>query len=118
MFEYINPGFILIAGLITFGALFTLVYKSGEAQDKGTKMEVPYMIIVFAMISIAIAIIDGYTTHKKVMLNKKAFEKHQELVCSTLTTSYLVSKSKGWSRRRDKVTDGKILIDLQFCKKY
>lgn len=117
MFEYTNPGFILMAGLLTFFALFITIYNSGEAQHNGTTMKVPYSVIISAAISIAIVVWDANDTYKIIEQNKRAFKSNQELVCSSLTTSYLVSRSKGWRLRGDKLTDGHILLDLQFCKK-
>ena len=45
---------------------------------------------------IGMIIVDGFETKQTIAENKKAFTEGTELVCSTLTTSYLVSKHSGW----------------------
>lgn len=116
MFEYTNSGFILISAVISTITLLIIIYKVGEAQSHGTKVQLPLVLILASVFMIAMTIEDGWETKQTIAENKKAFIKGKELVCSTLITSYLVTKQAGWKLKGINVTNNNILLDLRYCK--
>ena len=116
MFEYVNPGFILISAIIIVLTLLMIIYKIGEAQSHDTKVKLPLALIFASVFMIGMIIVDGLETKQTIAENKKAFTEGTELVCSTLTTSYLVSKHSGWRLTGINVTNNNIVLDLRYCK--
>ena len=116
MFEYVNPGFILISAVISTMTLLMIIYKVGEAQTHDTKVKLPLVLILASLFVIAITIENGFETKQTIAENKKAFTEGTELVCSTLTTSYLVSNHSGWRLTGINITNNNIVLDLRYCK--
>jgi len=116
MFEYVNPGFILISAIIIVLTLLMIIYKIGEAQSHDTKVKLPLALIFASVFMIGMNIVDGFDTKQTIAENKKAFTEGTELVCSTLTTNYLVSKHSGWRLTGINITNNNILLDLRYCK--
>ena len=116
MFEYVNPGFILISAVMSTLTLLMIIYEVGEAQSHDTKVKLPLALILASVFVIAITIDNGFETQQTIAKNKKAFTEGTELVCSTLTTSYLVSKHSGWRLTGINVTNNNIVLDLRYCK--
>ena len=116
MFEYVNPGFILISAVITAATLFMIIYQAGEALTHGTKVKLPLVLIFASVFMIGMTIVDRFETKQTIAENKKAFTEGRELVCSTLTTRYLVSKHLGWRLTGINITNNNIVLDLRYCK--
>ena len=112
MFEYINPGFILIGAIFLFFFLLTLGLKRGK--DKPEKLTFfDYFPLLFVFVSATYLSMDAKSSIDE---NIKQFNRGDTLNCATLSTRYLVSKSKGWEVHRDSFTKDSLLIRADKCK--
>ena len=116
MYEYINPGFILLGGIAIFGVFLSTILATGRAYEENRKTFA--LPIGFVVISFLVALIlsDGYTTKSTIDENITLFKKSKELQCSTLTTRYLVSKQTGWILRKEAFTKDSLLLDARYCE--
>ena len=117
MYEYINPGFILLGGVAISGVVLATILAAGRTYEKNRKTYA--LPIGFVVISFLVALIlsDGYNTKNTIDENIALFQNAQELQCSTLTTTYLVSKQTGWVLRKEAFTKDSLLLDSRYCNK-
>jgi hypothetical protein len=112
MFEYINPGFILIGMIFLLFFIGTVVMKKG--QDKPEKLSFfDFFPLLFVFISATYLSMDAKSSIRE---NMKSFNRGHALNCATLSTRYLVSKSNGWKINRDSFTKDSLLIRADRCK--
>jgi len=117
MYEYMNPGFIFLTGLLLFLLLMTILVMKGKSLEKGVAFKHPYIIYFFALVSVVIVYWDGVSTKEKVLSNISIFNGDSELRCSTIGKSYLVSKPKGWYLLdKRSLTDGNLILSIEMCK--
>jgi len=117
MYEYMNPGFLATGGLILFMCVVGLLANAAKAYDGERKIEHPYGLYIIMMIAVALPITDAYDTKERVLKSKKLFKNNQTIRCSNLTTSYLVSQSKGWYfLDKESVTDGNVILSIRMYK--
>lgn len=116
MIEYINPGFILLGGLLLLMVFLVTILVAGDAYKKHKKSyALPIGFTVMALL-VAFILYDGYSTKSTIDHNIALFQKAKELECSTLTTSYLVSKQTGWRLRKEAFSKDSLLLDAKYCK--
>ena len=117
MFEYTHTGFLFIGGFLIFFIIFTQVLRSGKAQHEGKKIGFPYLMFMAIAIIVTIVLSDTYERKERITNNFKLFKSNQTLRCSTLTTTYLVLKEKGWTLLDKRtLSNGEILLNVDFCK--
>ena len=116
MFEYINPGFILIGFILLFFDFIILALESSEAKKENRKLKVSTFQKFTFLVVIGIIIVPAYFTKSSIKSNIQSFNEDITLECSTLTTSYLVSQRTGWRLYKDKFTRDGILIRADKCK--
>ena len=116
MIEYINPGFILLGGLVLLMIFLTTILAAGDAYKEHKKSHA--LSIGFTVMALLVVFIlyDGYSTKSNIDHNIVLFQKGKELECSTLTTSYLVSKQTGWRLRKEAFSKDSLLLDVKYCK--
>jgi len=114
--EYMNPGFISIGGIFIFLIVIIMLLKAGRDYTENKKSyAVPTGFVAIALV-IAFILYDGDSTKNKIDTNIAQFQKGQELQCSTLSTTYLVSKPTGWRLHKDNFTKDSILLDARYCE--
>ena len=117
MFEYMNPGFMVVTGMFLVIIILLSLVELGRTYELKTKFRPAYSLYIVTVISIVIAIFEMNSTKTKVLTNKRQFDNNIEIQCSTLTTSYIVSQGKGWRYLdKDHLSDGNIILGLQWCK--
>ena len=115
IFEYINRGFLVFGSLSIIMIFFAMIYVSGKAKSENRKPKTPIVgFIVIASIATAL-ILDGITTKEMIDKNIVFFQKGHELQCSTISTSYLVSKDEGWRLHKEDFTKNSLLLDAKNC---
>ena len=116
MIEYINPGFILLGGVALLLVFLTTIIAVTDAYKEHKKSNaLPIGFTVMALLVVFI-LYDGYSTKSTIDQNIALFQKGKELECSTLTTSYLVSKQIGWRLRKEAFSKDSLLLDVKRCK--
>ena len=116
MFEYINPGFILIGSILLFLEFIMLGAESLEAKKEKRKLKISTFPKLTFLVVIGIIIVPAYFTKNSIESNIQSFNEDVTLECSTLTTSYLVSKRTGWRLHKDNFTKDGLLIRADKCK--
>lgn len=115
MFEYINPGFYLLSGILVVMALLLIVVSSGKTYSENTKAKIPIFPILIIIFSIGVPIYDGVSKKNAITQNMKLFTELRVLKCSTFSTSYLVSKSNAWDKYHDGFTKDSLFIRADHC---
>jgi len=115
MFEYANDGILFLGGFALFGVLFAMMLGAGKAQHEGEKFTALPLFVVMLIITVAMIVHEGYDSKNRVMSNYTAFKNSKVIECSSLTTTYLVSKDRGWKRYEDGFTKDDILINVRSC---
>jgi len=116
MFEYMNPGILLVGTLSIIGSLLVMILTSGKAYHDNKEVKPPYMMIFLLVISVGMMIEDGLSNKEKVLKNIKSFKENKTLRCHTLGSTYIVSKEEGWSRHKDGFTKNDLFFKLEFCE--
>ena len=117
MFEFMNEGPMLITGTLIVISILLSLAELGRTYELQTKFRPFYPLYVAIIVAIALTIYDMKSTQTTVLTNKKLFDTNIEMQCATLTTTYLVSQSKGWKYLdKNHLSDGNIIIDIQLCK--
>lgn len=117
MFEYINPGFYLLSGLIVLGLFVLMIITAGKEINEGKKLSIPYVPMIIIIVSIGLPIQSGISTRDTINTNIQFFQGEELLKCSTFGSSYLVSKENGWVLFDDGFTKESILIRADNCKR-
>ena len=115
MIEYINPGFILMGGTALFGVILATALAAGKAYTENRKtyaLPIGFIIIIFIVV---LVLSDGYSTKSTIDKNIALFQRGEELQCSTLTTTYLVSQQSGWRLRKEAFIKDSLLLDARYC---
>ncbi len=116
MIEHINPGFILLGGLVLVMVFLTTIIAAGDAYKEHKKSNaLPIGFTAMALL-VAFILYDGYSTKSTIDKNIELFQKGKELECSTLSSSYLVSKQTGWKLRKEAFSKDSLLVDVKYCK--
>jgi len=116
MFEYINPGFLLLGGLTIFAVILATMVVAGKSYSEGERTKAPFIGFITIALMITLILFDGYTTKNTIDKNIALFQKGTELQCATLGTSYLVSKKTGWNLHKEAFTKNSILLDARYCE--
>ena len=117
MYEYMNPGFMFITGLMLFMMFTTLLIVISDSKVKSKEFKHPFPLYFLSVVVVLMLIWDALDTQERVLTNKKLFESNSELICSVITNSYLVSKPKGWYfLDKENLTNGNIIVSIQICK--
>ena len=116
MFEYINPGFVLLGSVLSVMIFLIVILITGKAIQENRKTKAPLIwIVIIALIASAV-IFDGINTKDRIESSIAHFNRGNELQCSTLTTTYLVSKSSGWRYYKKRFNKDSLLLDVKFCE--
>lgn len=115
MFDYANNGLLVMGGFVFMFVLFAMALGFGSAIHKKEKFaSLPVFIVMLVIIVIGV-IHEGYSTKEKAMNAYRAYNNNKVIKCSTLTTEYLVSKERGWSRYKEGFSKNDILLDIRRC---
>jgi len=115
MFEYANDRLLVMGGVVFVFIFFVMILGSGSATHKKEKFtSLPVFIVMLVVIVIGV-IHEGYSTKQNAMSVYKAYKSNRVIKCSTLTTEYLVSKERGWSRYEKGFSKNDILLDISSC---
>lgn len=116
MYEYMNPVFILLGGILVFAGLLLMALMMGKAYSQGKNTPVtiifPILVILFA---VGLALHDGYSAKEAIQSNIKIYKSAKELKFYTLGETHLVSQSSGWSIRKDSFLKDTLLIRGDRC---
>ena len=112
MFEYLNPGFIIMALLVIVPGSFTLIIIS-KNKKKETERKV---IKTFMMIVSIVPIWHAYYTYQTAEDNIGYFKQNKELHCASLTSSYKVSKNDNWQLDKNYFVKDSLMIKANHCK--
>ena len=116
MFEYINPGFLILGGLTIFMVSLATILAAGKADNENKKTNAPLIGAITIALMIAIILSDGYTTKNTIDKNIVLFQKGNELQCAALGTTYLVRRDRGWKLHKEAFTKDSILLDARYCE--
>ena len=115
MFEYANNGILVMGGFVFIFVLFAMVLGAGSAiHNKEKFASKPVFIVMLVLIVIGV-LHEGYSTKENAMNVYKAYNNNRVIKCATLTTEYLVSKERGWSRYEEGFSKNDILLDISSC---
>jgi len=116
MFEYVNRGSIVLGSIISATLLFGAVLAAGKALHENKKTKAPYFFLGAVAFVIAFILGEGIDTKNTIEKNIAQFQDGAELKCGTFSTTYLVSKERGWKLRKDGFTKDSILLDARYCE--
>ena len=116
MFEYINSGFVLLGSIVSVMIFLIMILIAGRAIKEKRKTKAPLIWILIIVLIVSAVIFDGINTKERVESNIAYFNRGEELQCSTLTTTYLVSKSSGWRYYKSRFNKNSLLLDVKFCE--
>ncbi len=112
MFEYINPGFYILSGILIVGSLGTLVLTE-KKERKFTKSTFPIFVI---FIAIAIPLGLSYQSKMKIKENIQFFSQNLPLECTDGFKTYIVSESRAWEIvKKDSFTKNDLIIRADSC---
>ncbi len=112
MFEYINPGFIVLSSIIIFLMLLLAILESGKAKSENRKPKNPIFLLLTVGVVVFITLSNAYSVKSTIESNKKAFENNQVLECF----SHLVSAKDGWIIHNDKFLKDSLLVHSSGCE--
>jgi len=115
MFEYANNGILVMGGFVFMFVLFAMVLGSGAAIHHNEKFASKPVFIVMLLLIVIGVMHEGYSTRKNAINAYRAYDNDRVIKCSTLTTAYLVSKERGWSRYEKGFSKNDILLDISSC---
>ncbi len=115
MFEYINPGFYILSGVLLSMALMLIGFNRKRNKHTYPKKSFPIFGIAILLIAIATPLLLSYNTKSTIDENIEIFKQDQHLECNTLTDSYLVSVVNGWNIFQDSFTKNDLLIRADQC---
>ena len=115
MFEYANTGILVMGGFVFIFVLFAMVLGSGSAIHHKEKFASKPLFIVMLVLIVIGVIHEGYSTRENAISAYKAYNANSIIKCATLTTEYLVSKERGWSRYERGFSKNDILLDVGSC---
>ena len=117
MYEYVNPLFLFMSGLVVFVTILLTLYEAGRVQAEGGKFRVPYFMYIATAVLVIILLwdaSDNKTRHNNMM---KAFNTNKPLHCTAVGLNRIISKKKGWSLFDvDHFTNGDEIIQSRFCE--
>jgi len=116
MFEYINPGFVLLGSIVSVMIFLIMILIAGKAIKENRKTKAPLIWVSIIVLIVSAVIFDGINTKERVDSNIAHFNEGDELQCSTLTTTYLVSKSSGWRYYKKRFNKDSLQLDVKFCE--
>ena len=116
MFEYINPGFYIISGIILFLMLILFMFEISSAKSEKRKIKISMFAIFTTLFVIIAPLYVSMDTKSSIKENLRYFNNGITLECSTLATDYLVSKTNGWEQHRDGFVKDSLLIRADKCK--
>lgn len=116
MFEYINPGFVLLGSIVSVMIFLVVILITGKAIKENRKTKAPILWIAIIVLLVSAVIFDGINTKERIESSIAHFNRGDELQCSTLTTTYLVSKSSGWRYYKKRLNKDSLLLDVKFCE--
>lgn len=94
-----------------------MILASGKAKSEKRSIKRPYIGFVIMALIVGFLFLDSYTTKKSIDENRALFKEGRELQCSTLTTSYLVSKQGGWKLHGEAFMKDSLLLDVRYCER-
>ena len=116
MFEYINPGFLILGGIACAMLFLGAILASGKAIHENSKTKAPYFFLGAAALVIALTIGEGLDTENTIEKNITKFQNGGELKCVTFAATYLISKETGWKLYKEDFTRDSILLDARYCE--
>ncbi len=116
MFEYINPGFYILSGILLAMALILIGFNRKKNKLTYPKKRFPALSIIILLIAIVTPLLLSYNTKSAIAENLDTFKQNQLLICNTLTNNYLVSKAKNWKIFEDSFTKESLLIRADKCQ--
>lgn len=116
MFEYANPGLLLLGGLSIVGVLLVMLIGAGKAQADGEKFKTFPLFLVMFFIATGIIVHEGYDSHARATNSYASYNNNRVIKCSSFTTTYLVSKDAGWTKYEDGFTKNDILVNIRSCR--
>lgn len=116
MFEYTNRGLILLGGLVIFSTIMATIAMMVEAKKKNKKTISPFIGAIAVILMIGMLIMDSSDTKHRIENNIALFQANKEIQCSTLSSTYLVSKQGGWRLHGEAFTKDSLLLDAKSCR--
>ena len=116
MFEYVNDGFLIVGGFLICFILFGMILGAGKAQHDGEKFKSLPIFIVMLLIVIGGIIYEAYESSQKAKDSYESYNNNKVIKCTSLTSTYLVSKETGWTKYEDGFTKNDILLNIRSCR--
>lgn len=115
MFEYINPGAVILSGIILFLyiGIYILSLEKKQTKQKGRKSN-KFPLFIIVMVLAAPLLLSSYTK-SNILENLKVFNYAKSLKCSNFSNSYIVSKESGWEISEDSFLKDSLLIRADKC---
>lgn len=115
MFEYINPGAVIISGIVLFLhiGIFTLSLEIKNTKGKAQKSN-KFSSFVIIVVLVAPFALSSYTNFT-ILENIEVFNNSKSLECHSGFNSYLVSKDSGWEISKDSFLKDSFLIRADKC---
>lgn len=112
MFDYINPGFYLLSGIVVFICLIAIGLG---VVSKDKEETIPKGLIFVLIFAIVVPILFSINTKADIDTNTNSFNSGRILKCTTLSNQYLVSQENGWEVFEDSFTKESLLIRADKC---
>jgi len=117
MFEYINPGFYILSGIIILITLLSATLDSQKAEPEGKQpKKKTYEIFVITFV-VGAPLIASLITKNNIDENIHYFQNNASLKCSSISNSYIISRSSGWSLFDDGFIQESVFIRADKCSK-
>lgn len=117
MFDYINPGFYILSGILVFlGSLGFILDYGRSLREKKVHKTSRFVIFIFA-VAITMPLFTSYNTKATIDENIEYFKNNAVLECGAGSSSYLVSKKSAWEIiKKDRFVKDDLLIRADRCK--
>jgi len=117
MFDYVNPLFLIMTGLIVLATILLTLYEAGRVQAEGGKFRVPYFMYIATAVLVIILLWDANDSKTQHNNTIKAFNTNKPLHCTAVGVNRIISKEKGWSLfDEDHFSNGNEIIQSRFCE--
>lgn len=116
MFEYINPGFYILSGILLSMALILIGFNRKKNKHTYPKKSFPTFGIAILLIAITTPLLLSYNTKNTIDENIETFKQNELLKCKTLTDSYLVSIVNSWKISQDGFVRDSLFIRADQCQ--
>ena len=117
MFEYINPGFYILSGILILMSLILIGFNAIENQRNHSVKEFPSFGVWILVLAIISPLLVSLNTKSNINENTDAFKQNKFMECHTLADSYLVSQENGWKLFEDSFTKDSLSIRADKCER-